>query len=155
MFVFSVYRLVSRRCHNISTMYPLAPAPYETILSYHHYRGNDIIYYVLKSSIFIALDVLRTTGRHKHPDNPKNPPSKICMFQPDILKNPEKSNGLFFYRFANQTTYSLTGQKFLSSLGVTSRSHNGTYPFFLTSFTWTITPRRSSSSDSMPMTSMI
>ena len=24
MFVFSVYRLVSRRCHNISTMYPLA-----------------------------------------------------------------------------------------------------------------------------------
>jgi hypothetical protein len=26
MFVFSVYRLVSRRCHTISTMYPLAPA---------------------------------------------------------------------------------------------------------------------------------
>jgi len=58
MFVFSVYRLVSRRCHNISTMYPLAPVPYETILSYHHYRGNDIIiYYVLKSSIFINREI--------------------------------------------------------------------------------------------------
>mgnify|MGYP000049663395 CR=1 FL=1 len=30
MFVFSVCRLVSRRCHNISTMYPLAPAPHRT-----------------------------------------------------------------------------------------------------------------------------
>jgi len=28
MFVFSVCRLVSRRCHSISTMYPLAPAPH-------------------------------------------------------------------------------------------------------------------------------
>ena len=61
MFVFSVYCLISRRCHNISTMYPLASAPYETVLSCHHYRGNDIlyyVYYVLKSSIFIVLDVL-------------------------------------------------------------------------------------------------
>jgi len=30
MFVFSVYRLVSRRCHAISTVYPLAPAPHRT-----------------------------------------------------------------------------------------------------------------------------
>ena len=28
MFVFSICRLVSRRCHNISTLYPLAPAPH-------------------------------------------------------------------------------------------------------------------------------
>jgi len=33
MFVFSVYRLVSRRCHIISTMYPLAPAPHRTGLA--------------------------------------------------------------------------------------------------------------------------
>ena len=30
MFVFSVCRLVSRRCHTISTLYPLAPAPHRT-----------------------------------------------------------------------------------------------------------------------------
>ena len=30
MFVFSVCRLVSRRCHMISTLYPLAPAPHRT-----------------------------------------------------------------------------------------------------------------------------
>ena len=30
MFVFYVCRLVSRRCHTISTVYPLAPAPHRT-----------------------------------------------------------------------------------------------------------------------------
>ncbi len=32
MFVFSVYRLVCLRRHNISTMYPLAPAPHRGVL---------------------------------------------------------------------------------------------------------------------------
>jgi len=33
MFVFSVCRLISRRCHIISTIHPLAPAPHRTGLA--------------------------------------------------------------------------------------------------------------------------
>ena len=66
MFVFSVYRLVSRRCHNISTMYPLAPASNTTNEPYHNYFGNNINDYELKSSIFFKVDVLLTSGRSRY-----------------------------------------------------------------------------------------
>jgi hypothetical protein len=39
-------------------MHPLAPAPHRTVLSYHSYRGNDIIDNDMKSSIFAEVDGL-------------------------------------------------------------------------------------------------
>ena len=48
------------KCHIISTIYPLAPTTYETVLSYHNYRGNDIIDNDMKSSIFAEVDGLLT-----------------------------------------------------------------------------------------------
>src|SRR5450759_205076 len=71
MFVFSGYRMVSRRCHRTSK-------------DYHS-----------KASIFFKVDILLSSGRSPHPRSSEKSPFQICMFQPVITKNTEKSNRLF------------------------------------------------------------
>ncbi len=71
MFVFSICRLVTRRCYSLSNMCLLAPAaqrtrPTKSCVQYHNFFGNNIIDNQPKSCIFVEVDDLWSTGRSPH-----------------------------------------------------------------------------------------
>jgi len=55
----------------------------------------ELIEYRLKCGIPTMVEELLSTGRSVSPLSPEKSPFQISMFQPVIIKNAEKSNGLF------------------------------------------------------------
>jgi hypothetical protein len=69
-----------------------------------------VIHFQFKCSI--GWDDSKNKEGALSPNPQENHPPKIECFKWLSIKIGEKSTGLFFQRFASQTTYSLMGQKF-------------------------------------------
>src|SRR3990172_685731 len=125
---------MAKRCHTMHhTIRKPSFDPAANICNHHItiMDERNIIDYGLKDCIFFVLADL---GRKlSSPLNTRKTTLQKLHVSTSYARKRLNAQWIVFYRFANQVTYTLTGQKFLSSLDVASDSTIYIWrPFFST-----------------------